>query len=195
MDGVLAVCLGIGLSAACGFRVFVPLLVMSIASLSGHLTLAPGFQWVGTYPALLTFSVATAFEIGGYYIPWVDHLLDTLATPAAIVAGTVITASMVHSTDPFLKWTLGAIAGGGTAGLVQGTTVLARGVSTATTGGLGNPIFATIELGGSLFPSILALLAPLLAVGMIFVVLFFFGRKALRKFKKSQPTPVPPVIT
>lgn len=195
MDGLLAICLGIGLSAACGFRVFVPLLVMSISSLSGHLTLAPGFQWIGTYPALLTFSVATAFEIGGYYIPWVDHLLDTLATPAAIVAGTVITASMVHSTDAFLKWTLGAIAGGGTAGLVQGTTVLVRGVSTATTGGLGNPFFATIELGGSLFTSILALLAPLLAVGMIFVVLFFFGRKALRKFNKSQPTAIPPVIS
>jgi Domain of unknown function (DUF4126) len=195
MDALLAICLGIGLSAACGFRVFVPLLVMSISSLSGHLTLAPGFQWIGTYPALLTFSVATAFEIGGYYIPWVDHLLDTLATPAAIVAGTVITASMVHSTDPFLKWTLGAIAGGGTAGLIQGTTVLARGVSTATTGGLGNPFFATIELGGSLFTSILALLAPVLAVGMIFVVLFFLGRKALRRFNKSQPTAIPPVIS
>ena len=195
MDAVLAICLGIGLSAACGFRVFVPLLVMSIASLSGHLTLAPGFQWIGTYPALLTFSVATALEIGGYYIPWLDHLLDTLATPAAIVAGTVITASMVHSTDPFLKWTLGAIAGGGAAGVVQGTTVLARGVSTATTGGLGNPFFATIELGGALFTSILAILAPVLAVGMVFVALFFLGRKALRKFSRSQPNPIPPLIS
>ena len=97
MDTLLAVSLGIGLSAACGFRVFVPLLVMSVASLSGHLTLAPGFQWIGTYPALITFSVATVAEIGGYYIPWVDHLLDTMATPAAIVAGTVITASVTFS--------------------------------------------------------------------------------------------------
>ena len=56
MDTILSVCLGIGLSAACGFRVFVPLLVMSIANLSGHLTLAHGFDWIGTYPALITFS-------------------------------------------------------------------------------------------------------------------------------------------
>jgi Domain of unknown function (DUF4126) len=190
MDTLLAVSLGIGLSAACGFRVFVPLLVMSIASFSGHLTLAPGFQWIGTYPALVALSVATVVEIGGYYIPWVDHLLDTMATPAAIVAGTVITAAMVSNTSPFLKWTLAAIAGGGAAGLVQGTTVLARGVSTATTGGFGNPFFATIELGGALFTSILALLAPLLAVGFIAVVLFVLGRKIVQKTRKPQPTPV-----
>jgi hypothetical protein len=190
MEALLAICLGIGLSAACGFRVFVPLLVMSVASLSGHLTLAPGFQWIGTYPALITFSVATVAEIGGYYIPWVDHLLDTMATPAAIVAGTVITAAMVSNTSPMLKWTLAAIAGGGAAGLVQGTTVLARGVSTATTGGLGNPFFATIELGGALFTSVLALLAPLLAVGLIAVVLFVLGRKIAQKTRKAQPTTV-----
>ena len=187
MENLLAISLGIGLSAACGFRVFVPLLVMSVASFSGHLTLAPGFQWIGSYPALITFSVATVVEIGGYYIPWVDHLLDTMATPAAIVAGTVITAAMVSNTSPMLKWTLAAIAGGGAAGLVQGTTVLARGVSTATTGGLGNPFFATIELGGALFTSILALLVPLLAVGLIAVFLFVVGRKVVQKTARVQP--------
>src|SRR5947208_5493404 len=148
METLLSICLGIGLSAACGFRVFVPLLVMSVASISGHLTLAHGFEWIGSYPALITFSVATFAEIAGYYIPWVDHLLDTIATPAAIIAGTIITASMVSGMSPFLKWTLAIIAGGGTAGLVQGTTVVARGLSTASTGGLANPLFATIELGG-----------------------------------------------
>src|ERR1043166_10324473 len=111
MEPLLAICLGVGLSGACGFRVFVPLLVMSIASLSGHLTLAPGFQWIGTYPALVTFSAATIAEIAGYYIPWVDHLLDTIATPAAIVAGIVVTASCVTDVSPFLRWTLAAIAG------------------------------------------------------------------------------------
>src|ERR1051325_8416401 len=86
MEIFLCVCLGIGLSAACGFRVFVPFLILSIAALSGHVQLAKGFAWIGTYPALITFSVATVLEILGYYIPWVDHLLDTMATPAAVVA-------------------------------------------------------------------------------------------------------------
>jgi hypothetical protein len=195
METVLAISLGIGLSAACGFRVFVPLLVMSVASLSGHLTLAPGFQWIGTYPGLVTFSVATVVEIGGYYIPWVDHLLDTMATPAAIVAGTVITAAVVSNMSPMMKWSLAAIAGGGAAGLVQGTTVVARGLSTATTGGLGNPFFATIELGGALFTSILALLAPLLAVGLIAVLLFVLSRKIVQKTRKAQPTAVQPGVS
>src|SRR5580765_746169 len=120
MDMILSICLGIGLSAACGFRVFVPLLIMSIASLSGQLHLASGFAWIGTYPALISFAVATALEIAGYYIPWVGHLLDTLTTPAAIVAGTIATAAMVSGMSPMLKWTLAIIAGGGAAGLVQG---------------------------------------------------------------------------
>src|SRR6185503_2730808 len=97
MDTLTSIFLGIGLSAACGFRVFVPLLFMSVASLSGHLTLAPGFAWIGTYPALISFAVATGLEVGGYYIPWLDHLLDTLASPAAVVAGTVATAAMVSN--------------------------------------------------------------------------------------------------
>src|SRR5262245_27801838 len=129
METLSSICLGIGLSAACGFRVFVPLLVMSIASLSGHLTLASGFDWIGTYPALITFSVATALEIAAYYVPWFDNLLDSIATPAAIIAGTLITAAMVGHLSPLWKWTLAIIAGGGAAGLVQGTTVFARGMS------------------------------------------------------------------
>src|SRR5215475_13958065 len=112
METLLSICIGIGLSAACGFRVFVPLLAMSIAALSGHLTLAQGFAWIGSYPTLIAFSVATCLEIAGYYIPWVDHLLDTIATPAAIIAGTIVTASMVTDVSPFLKWTLAVIAGG-----------------------------------------------------------------------------------
>jgi len=188
METLLSICLGIGLSAACGFRVFVPLLVMSIASLSGHLQLAQGFAWIGTYPALITFAVATCLEIGGYYIPWLDHLLDTLATPAAIVAGTIVMASMVTGMSPLMKWSLAIIAGGGAAGLVQGSTVLLRGTSTATTGGFGNPIVATIELVGSVFMSILALVAPILVVGVLLVGLLFVGKALSRRNAKAAPT-------
>ena len=179
-DLILSFCIGIGLSAACGFRVFVPLLIMSLAAHSGYLTLAPGFQWIGSPVALAAFSVATILEITGYYIPWLDHLLDALATPAAVVAGTIITASIVTDMSPFLRWTLALIAGGGTASVVQGTTVFLRGVSTATTAGLANPVFATMELGGSLATSLLALIAPPLVLLVIALLLFFVGRKLLR---------------
>ena len=189
METLLSICVGIGLSAACGFRIFVPLLVMSIANLSGHLSLAHGFEWIGSYPALLAFFVATGLEITGYYIPWLDHLLDAIATPAAIVAGTIITASMVTDTSPFLKWTLAVIAGGGAAGLVQGATVLTRGASTITTGGLANPLVATLELAGAFITSVLAVVVPILAVVLVAVLLFVLGRKLLWKSRGASVTP------
>jgi hypothetical protein len=134
MDLLLSLCMGIGLSAACGFRVFVPLLIMSIAAKTGHLTLAPAFQWIGSDIALWTFAIATILEVGAYYIPLLHHLLDIIAMPVAITAGIIITASMIGGLSPFLKWTLAVIAGGGAAGVVHGATAVTRGVSTATTG-------------------------------------------------------------
>jgi hypothetical protein len=187
METILSLCVGIGLSAACGFRVFVPLLVVSIASYSGHVTLASGFQWIGSYPALITFSVATALEIAGYYVPWVDHFLDTVATPAAIVAGTIVTASFVTDVSPFFRWTLAAIAGGGAAGMIQASTILARGASTLATGGLGNPVIATAELGGALITSVLSLLAPVLTMALIIVVAILLGRRLLTSKPRSTP--------
>ncbi len=192
METLLSICVGIGLSAACGFRVFVPLLAMSIAAASGHLTLARGFEWVGSYPALVAFSVATVVEITGYYIPWVDNLLDAIATPAAVIAGTLVTASIVTGASPFLKWSLAIIAGGGAAGVVQGTTVVARGASSASTGGLANPLIATIELAGSIFTSLLAILAPLLAVFVIALFLLIFGRKAFHKLRTARTSQAKP---
>ena len=181
MEPILSSLVGIGLSAACGFRVFVPLLVVSIASYSGHLHLAPGFEWMGSTTALIAFATATALEIAGYYIPWVDNLLDTIASPAAVIAGTIATASVVSDMSPFLKWTLAVIAGGGIAGLVQGTTVLTRGVSSAGTGGLANPILATAELGGALITSLLSLVVPVLVVLAIGVLLGWAGWKFFQK--------------
>lgn len=181
METLLSILVGVGLSAACGFRVFIPPLVISIAALSGHLTLAPGFAWMGTNPALIAFAVATVLEIAAYYIPWLDNLLDTISTPAAIVAGTVVSAAMITGMSPFLKWTLAVIAGGGAAGLVQGSTVLARGLSTAGTGGLANPIIATVELGGSILTSILSIVIPVLALLLLVVLAVVIGWKLITK--------------
>ena len=181
METLLSLAVGIGLSAACGFRVFVPLLAVSLASTTGHLHLSQGFEWISTYPALITFAIATVVEVAGYYVPWVDHALDTLATPAAIVAGTIITASMVTDVSPFLKWTLAVIAGGGVAGVVQGTTVLTRSASTVTTGGIANPLFATIELGGAVVTSILAIVVPLISLVLVSALLYFLARRIFRK--------------
>jgi hypothetical protein len=177
---ILSAILGIGLAAACGFRVFVPFLVVGVAARTGHLTLGPSFIWLSSTPALVALALATVLEIGGYYIPWLDHLLDVVATPAAVVAGAVMTASVVTGLDPMTRWILALIAGGGIAGTVQTLTVGARKLSLVTTGGLGNPVVATGELLGSIVLSVVAIALPLLAFAVVAWGLFFGVRFVLR---------------
>lgn len=185
METALSIALGLGLAAACGFRVFVPLLVISAASYSGHLSLASSFDWIASTPVLITLVAATVLEIAAYYVPWVDHLLDTIASPAAVIAGVVASASVFSGMDPYLKWTLAIIAGGGLAGAVQLVTTGTRGVSTLTTAGFGNPIVSTAETGGSLVLSIAAIIAPLVALGLVIVFLAFVTSRLAFKRRRA----------
>ena len=173
----MPILIGIALSATCGFRVFVPLLAVNIgtrtvnAEGTPRLVLADGFVWLGSDFAFLIFLVAAIFEIGGYYIPWVDNLLDSVASPIAIVAGTLISASFITGMEPWLQWLFALIAGGCSAGAVQATTVLTRASSSVTTGGLGNPIFASVETSGAFLGSALSVLAAPFAVAMFVLML------------------------
>jgi hypothetical protein len=192
----LTICIGIGLSAACGFRVFVPLLCLSIAAHVNYVTLSPGFAWIGSTPAMIALGVATVLEICAYYIPWLDNLLDTVAIPAATVAGIVATASVITDIDPFFKWTLAVIAGGGIATTTQLTTTKARVTSSATTGGLGNPFIATIENVLSTVLSVVAVIWPFVAIGLVVLVLvacgliiFYTARALMKVFKRKQESP------
>ncbi|MDA2920905.1 DUF4126 domain-containing protein [Desulfobacterota bacterium AH_259_B03_O07] len=186
MDTLLSIGIGVGLSAACGFRVFVPLLIMSIASVSGHLTLAPEFEWIGSYPALAAFAVAAFLEMSAYYIPWLDNLLDSFAVPSAIIAGTIVMASFITEMSPFLKWAFAVILGGGVAGTVQGFTTLARATSTITTGGFANPLISTLEAGGSIALSIFAITLPVVAVVAALGIIYYAFIKIYRKLFRQR---------
>src|SRR5579863_5024205 len=176
----LSIALGVGLAAAVGFRVFLPMLVMSIAAYTGHLTLSSGFAWLGSAPALLTLALAALLEIIAYYIPGVDNLLDALASPAALIAGTVVAAAVMVDLPPLVKWTTAVIAGGGAAGLTQGITALLRAKSTLLTAGLGNPVLATAEWAGALGLALLALSAPLAALVLV-ALLGWLGLRLVRR--------------
>ena len=182
MELATSLALGIGLSAACGFRIFVPLLIMSIAALNGYLALDSNFAWIGSYPALLILGTATVAEILGYYVPWVDNLLDTVATPAAVIAGIVASASVLGELSPPLQWTLAAIAGGGSAGLVQAGTVAARGTSVTVTGGLGNVVVATLENITSAVMTLMALILPIVTM-LLLVILGVYAARRIRRLR------------
>jgi hypothetical protein len=182
-DLAISIALGVVLAAATGFRVFLPMLIMSGAAYTGHLSLDNSFAWLATPFALTMLGVAALVEVLAYYVPGVDNLLDALATPAAFVAGTIVSAAVMTDLPPMAKWTAAVIAGGGTASLTQGVTTILRAKSTVVTGGLGNPVIATGELGGSVLLSLLALAAPLAAVAVVILLLWL----AFRLIRRQRP--------
>ncbi len=184
MDILLALCLGIALSAACGFRVFLPPFAMSLAAIHGNFELSPQFAWLATYPAMVTLGVATVVEILAYYLPLIDNLLDAIEIPTAIAIGTLLTAANLGEIDPILQWTLAVVAGGGTAGIIESATSITRLASTGFTGGIGNIFLATMEALSAAVLSILALTLPLLAILIVIGLLIF----ALTKIIKFIPS-------
>lgn len=187
-DLALSVVLGVALAAATGFRVFLPMLVVSAAANTGHLPLDGSFAWLGTPAALIMLCAAALAEIAAYYVPGVDNLLDALATPSAFVAGTVLSAAVMTDLPPMVKWTAAVIAGGGVAGITQGITALLRAKSAVLTGGLGNPVVATAELAGALLVSLLALAAPLAALAVV-IVFLWLAIRLLRRLLRATPRP------
>lgn len=183
LEIILSLSLGLGLAAACGFRIFIPPLMMGVGSRFDLYDLEGSFIWVGEDWAIAVFAIATLLEIGGYYVPWIDNLLDTVATPAAVIGGIFVTsASLEGDVDPSIQWILATIAGGSTAGVIQLGTVATRAVSTGVTGGLANPVVSTLEALASI---ICILLSFFLAIVIPFVLIFLIW-KAIKYITKSK---------
>lgn len=180
-ESLLGIAAGLALAAAAGFRVFVPLLVLSAAARSGWLELGPGFEWIATTQAVLVFSTATVLEIAAYYVPFLDNLLDTIAAPAAVLAGMLASASVMMDLPPWLHYSVAIAGAGGTAGLMAASTSLLRLKSSGLTAGMGNAFLATFELVGALGVALIAVLAPLLALVVVTALLAFAIRRLVRR--------------
>jgi hypothetical protein len=188
MDMLFSIALGIGLAAATGFRVFVPLLVAGLAARAGVIPLADSFQWLQSTPALIALGTAAALETLAFYIPGVDHLLDVAAGPLAVVAGMLASASVMVDLPPEVKWPVAVIAGGGIAGITKTGAALLRVKSTALTGGLGNPVVSTAETASAATVSILAILAPIACVAAaLALAIYLFRRRSRRARARSNP--------
>jgi hypothetical protein len=176
----LSVAAGLGLAAAAGFRAFVPLLAAGIAIHFGWVDAARGFDWLGEPIVLAALGIATVTEIAAYYAPGIDHALDLLGAPVAVAAGIIAAAGVIVGLPEWLRW-LTAIAGGGavaTAG--HALNAVARAKTGAASAGLGNPVYSTVELGGSLLLSVLALLLPIVALLAIVALIALVLRRRRR---------------
>jgi len=182
-DLIISIVLGFSLAAAAGFRIFIPLLVISLSAHYGWFPVSENWMWVGSTTALVLLGVATLFEIFAYFIPWFDNLLDTAAVPLAAVAGTLIMVATMGDMSPAFTWALAIIAGGGTAAAISGSTSATRLTSTATTGGLANPVIAVTETGAAATVATASIFSPVIA---LVLVLLFFGAvwKLIKKIRK-----------
>ncbi|WOD41734.1 DUF4126 domain-containing protein [Nodosilinea sp. E11] len=186
MDLLLHVAIGIGLSAAAGFRILVPFLIAGIAAQQGYLALSPGMAWMASTPAIIAFVVATVLEVLIYFVPIVDNVMDAVELPAAAIAGTVLTAAVTGGDiNPFLQWSLALIAGGSVASGTQAFTGLARLASTAAAGPVGNIAVSTTELVSSTILSVLAIAVPILVVLVVGVLMYLLFRRRRRKWRSS----------
>ena len=190
-DSLVASSLGLGLAAASGFRVFIPPflygLFLRLDMVPISIPMTGISEWMASDIGLIILGVAMIVEILGYYIHWIDNLLDTIASPAAIIAGVMMMSSTLSDTHPALQWGASIIAGGGVSGTIQIGTVATRAVSTATTGGLGNPIVSTIEAGACILCTILAILLPIIALFLVIVLVGYSGRQVNKRFFKNPP--------
>jgi len=185
IETIISICLGIGLAASVGFRVFLPLFALSLASYFDVWQLNESWQWIGSTTALITLGVATLVEVFAYFIPYIDNLLDSITVPLAALAGTAVMMSTVADLSPVITWSLAIIAGGGTAAAIAGTSSTTRLASTATTGGLANPLVSTLETGTSVIMSIVSIFIPILAIILV-VILLFIIFKLYKKFKPKK---------
>ncbi len=184
VETIISICLGVGLAASVGFRVFLPLFALSLASYFDVWQLNESWQWIGSTAALITLGVATLVEIFAYFIPYVDNLLDSITVPLAALAGTAVMMSTVADLSPVVTWSLAIIAGGGTAAAIAGTSSTTRLASTATTGGLGNPVVSTLETGTATVISVVSIFLPIIAIILVIIIMVII----FRLYKKFKPT-------
>ncbi|MFK5973544.1 MAG: DUF4126 domain-containing protein [Flavobacteriaceae bacterium] len=170
-ETVISIFLGVGLAASVGFRVFLPLFALSLASYFDIWNLNDSWEWIGSLAAVMTLGVATAVEIFAYFIPYIDNLLDSFAIPLAAIAGTAVMVSTVIDLDPVVTWSLAIIAGGGTAVAIKGAGAAGRLASTATTGGLANPLVSTVETVAAVVVTTASIFVPILAAVIVIIIL------------------------
>jgi hypothetical protein len=185
MEALLSVLLGIALASAVGFRVFIPFLILSLAAHFDLVPLNENWSWLASPMAIIAFGVGTVIEVFAYFIPIVDHFLDSIAIPVAGLAGSAIMLSTIADFDPFFTYSLAILAGGGTAAAIKTATSTSRLASTTLTAGLANPVVSLTESIFSVILSLFSVFIPLLAI-LLVIAIFYFIYKIYHKTRRAK---------
>ncbi|MBC6980452.1 DUF4126 domain-containing protein [Caulobacter sp. 17J80-11] len=175
---ILPALVGLGLAAACGLKTFLPLLMLAAAArfqLFG-VALNDSFAWLASTPALVALALATALELAADKIPVLDHALSAVGTVARPAAGVLAAGSLFAHLDPATAALAGVIVGAPTAFAFNAAQGTARVASTATTGGLANPLFSLVDDALSFLTAAVAIVLPLLVLPLLGVMLWLAWR-------------------
>ncbi len=180
--------MGIGLSACAGFRVFIPMLAAAVAAHWNIIPLSQDMQWLGSWPAIIIFGTAAIAEVAAYYIPFIDNMLDGIAAPLSVAAGTVLASSIlpVQNLEPTMRWVIGLLAGGTAAGTIHLGTGLLRLLSSKATVGAGNVVVATTENAAAVSGSVLVFIIPVLIALLLLLLIGWILIKMSRRLFKSK---------
>ena len=171
MDLVLQIASGIGLASCAGLRAFLPLFVVGAAARSGLVRLGEPFGWLESTPALVLLGTAVVVEILADKYPVVDHVLDGIGLFVKPLAGALVMASTLSETSSLAAVVLALMLGMPAAAGVHLVKAKMRLVSTATTLGLANPAQSVVEDAASCAGSLLCVLVPAIALGLILLIL------------------------
>lgn len=184
---VLPALLGLGLAAATGLRVFLPLLLLALAvkfELFG-IRLNPEMEWLVADAAVAALGVASLVEVLADKIPVVDNLLQAVGLVIRPIAAVVAAGSVFWAVDPLTAAVAGLIVGAPAALAFAGASGGARATSTATTGGIANPVLSLIEdlaVGVLVISALVApLLVPLVVLVALWLVVSLFLRARRRR--------------
>ncbi len=128
-------------------------------------------------------------EIAAYYVPGVDHVLDLIGAPVAVAAGIIAAAGVMVGLPDWLRWLTAIGAGGAVATAGHALNAVGRAKTGAASGGIGNPVYSTAELAGSVLISSLAFIVPVIVVILLIEFCSGYMRNAIMqwypKFAKS----------
>lgn len=180
--------LAVALAASAGLRAWLPLLITGGLARAGWVQVGDSFQLLSSTPVLIALGVATVIEILGDKVPAVDHALDVVSTVTRPLAGVVVSASVMWQfTDPMIALGIGLLVGAPAAAVPHALKSGVRLASTATTGGLANPVVSVIEDGLSLGLILLAVLVPIFT-GVVVIALGVVAFRAWRRRREVATT-------
>ena len=155
-----------GLSGAAGLNPWLPLFTSALLARLDVVELAAPFDTLSSTLGLVLLGALTAADFVGDKIPLVDHVLHLAGTVVAPVSGAILFAGETGlETD--LPTLVAVLLGGATAGSIHAGGGAVRPVSTATTGGIANPLLSLGEDLTSLLLVVAAFVLPLVALLLV----------------------------